>query len=257
MARPTKQDLATVVAMYDALDARDDEAALRLCAPDAALETRLETYRGHDELRAYRHDTQDSGFSTGSIEGYLITDDCIAALSAIRMTGAKSAIETGDKLLEAIELEDGLVKRWRVMGRDEGVEVLGLADRIEGIETLNTAFECFNRGDIDAALEQSHPDIVWNRGALTVGGGTLHGRAAVRDLLEPEVFENQQVELESIVGRNDRMLATVVFSARGSASGIEISNRGYQVWTMRDGKGGQLDFFQEREDALDFLFSDG
>ena len=142
------------------------------------------------------------------------------------------------------------------MGRDEVLDAFDLHGHRANLEALHLAFDAFNRGDFDAAMAKMHPDIEWHRGALMVGAETLHGVDAVRDLLEPDVFQNQEVELESIVARRSRYLATVVFSARGVGSGIELSNRGYHVWTVEDGKGRQFNFFAERDEALDFLFAD-
>ena len=101
-----------------------------------------------------------------------------------------------------------------------------------------------------------HPDLEWNRGENAIGDAVLRGTEAVRALLEPDAFDSQQLTIESIAFRGDRALVSVNFTVTGAGSGIEVSGRGHHVWTLRDRKASRMDFFAEREPAIELLFDD-
>ena len=55
---------------------------------------------------------------------------------------------------------------------------------------------------------------------------------------------------EEFIDAGERVLATVRFNGRGSASGVDVEARSYTVYTMRDGKIIAMEEFIERTDAL-------
>lgn len=255
MALPTRQDLELAIATYDAINGRDFESITRVAAPDGVLETRLETYRGHDELRRYYEEVVPTDL-TSTPQAFVLMEDGIVVLSEISMTGPSSRIASNERIVESWEIEDGLIRHLTVKGFGEGVESFGLAERLRDIDSLRTAYEHFNRAEFDAALSFADPDIELNRGAQNPEGEAIRGVDAVRRYLEPEIFEDQHLAIESIVVRGDRLLASVVFSIKATGSGIEMSNPGHQIWTTVAGKATRYDFFQFREEALEFLFED-
>ena len=120
----------------------------------------------------------------------------------------------------------------------------------ENVKRLRRGYEAFSRGDYDTALAWMHPEIEWHRGGASIEGGVVRGREAVKDFLRPEVFDRQVAEVEEILDYGDQLLATVLFHARGKASGIEIASRGYHLWTLENGLVVRTEMFQEREEAL-------
>ena len=52
------------------------------------------------------------------------------------------------------------------------------------IARLRTAYAAFNRGDFDSAVKPLDPQIEWTEPAEFPGGGTYHGRDAVRGYLQ-------------------------------------------------------------------------
>jgi ketosteroid isomerase-like protein len=123
----------------------------------------------------------------------------------------------------------------------------------EIIERLRRGYEAFNRGDFDAVVEFMHPDVVWDRGddaRVSIEGGVVRGREAVRDLLMPDIFADQQARVERMERNGDRVLVEAVFSARGRSSGIELETRSWHVWTMDDGRARRVRLFLDRDEAL-------
>ena len=49
----------------------------------------------------------------------------------------------------------------------------------ENVETVREAFEAFNRGDLDAALQRMHPDVQWETVSTFPDAGTYRGREDV------------------------------------------------------------------------------
>ena len=117
------------------------------------------------------------------------------------------------------------------------------------IETLRLAYEAASRGDWEAVLEPTDPDVV----LTTIRAGTHRGHEEVRrffeDLTAP--FEETVFEPEEFFERGDRIVVFVRFKARPSGAGGTIENRVGHLWTMRKGKLVRCETFPRREDALE------
>ena len=126
-----------------------------------------------------------------------------------------------------------------------------MAEDLEQAElTLRKAYDAFNRGDFDAAVESVHPEIEWERVAEVEG--KVHGREAVRQFMQPDVFASQKAEIVEITSHEgDKLLVHARFKGSFSGSGIELEQAGWQLWTIRDGLGGKLEVFLDRDQALE------
>jgi ketosteroid isomerase-like protein len=120
----------------------------------------------------------------------------------------------------------------------------------DAIRSIRRGYEAFNRGDFDAAVAEMHPEVEWQRAEWAPETTPLKGVEAVRAWMTPDIFEDQKVELEEVIENGDRVFVQGIFSGRATGSGIEISNRGWHVWTVRDGRGQRIQFFQDRAEAL-------
>jgi ketosteroid isomerase-like protein len=97
------------------------------------------------------------------------------------------------------------------------------------IERLRLAYEAFNRGDFDAAIEFAHPDIVFVRPGAQA---ELKGAEAMRTWMEPDAFESQVIEpLEFRVSGN-KVLVRHHATARGAVSGIDLEIEATTLWTF-------------------------
>ena len=99
----------------------------------------------------------------------------------------------------------------------------------EIIGRLRRAYEAYNRGDFDGAKEIAHPDIEFVRAG---GQATLVGSDALRAWMEPDAFEEMEIELCEIRINGNQFLVRQHSRARGAGSGIEMDADFWVVWTV-------------------------
>lgn len=115
---------------------------------------------------------------------------------------------------------------------------------------LRQGIDAFNRGDHEALLAQLTEDVAWKRvDGLPDQGGVIHGRAAVREFLKPDVFAAAHFELLEIVEAADTVLVHGRFQARGAGSGIELGVDAYVVYWFEAGLVRRVENWRRREDA--------
>jgi hypothetical protein len=107
-----------------------------------------------------------------------------------------------------------------------------MADRDEEIvASLRRIYEAFNRGDFDTAIAMAHPEIEY----VPPGGqSSLRGAEAVRAWMEPDAFEDNQVEPLEFSIHDNKVLVRQHATARGAGSGIELDMEIWAVWTLND-----------------------
>ncbi len=107
-----------------------------------------------------------------------------------------------------------------------------MADRDQEIvASLRRIYEAFNRGDFDAAIAVVHPEIE----VVPVGGqSSLRGAEAVRAWMEPDAFDEQQIEPLEFSIQGNKVLVRQHTRARGAGSGIELDVEIWAVWTLND-----------------------
>ena len=108
-----------------------------------------------------------------------------------------------------------------------------MADRgQEIVASLRRIYEAFNRGDFDAAIALMHPELEY----VPPGGqSSLRGAEAVRAWMEPDAFEENQVEPLEFSIHDNKVLVRQHARARGAGSGIELDLEIWGVWTLNDG----------------------
>src|SRR5437867_3107044 len=99
----------------------------------------------------------------------------------------------------------------------------------ENVEIVRRCYEAFNRGDFDAAMEVVHPEIEF---VLPGGGPPLTGKEAVRVWMEPDAFEEVEIEPLEFTVNGDRVLVRTRVRARGAGSGMELEVQVCAVWTL-------------------------
>ena len=118
------------------------------------------------------------------------------------------------------------------------------AEIVAGIERW---FDAFNRGDYDAAIAMTHPDIEYVGAA---GLPPVRGAAALRAWMEPDAFESQQIEALECTVAGDKVLIRQRTRARGAGSGIEMENETWGVCTVDDElRAVRLEIFQLDQEA--------
>jgi ketosteroid isomerase-like protein len=120
----------------------------------------------------------------------------------------------------------------------------------EMISSLRRAYEAFNRGDFDTAVELAHPEIEY---FPLAGQASLRGADALRAWMEPDAFEEQQIQPLEFRVHGNKVLVRHHVRARGAGSGIEIDLEAWVLWTLDDdGLATRLETFLPHQDAEAF-----
>jgi ketosteroid isomerase-like protein len=123
---------------------------------------------------------------------------------------------------------------------------MGGSDR----EIVQTAFEAFSRGDIDAVLDLCDPDVVVRDPERT--GTTFRGPDGLRQFFEEwlENWEEYRSEPVELTESGDEILVHAIQTGKGKLSGIEIEQDLFVVLRLRDGKFVEYRLYTKREGAL-------
>lgn len=123
---------------------------------------------------------------------------------------------------------------------------------MSGEELVRNAIDAINRGDVDGFLAQTHVDFEWTVLEASPLAGTYRGHEEVRAYVEEwtDTFADVRLEIEELVAMDDRVLAVVMGSGWGKASGVEVENRFCQLWTVSEGALARMHEYATREDAL-------
>lgn len=103
---------------------------------------------------------------------------------------------------------------------------------------LQKANAAVTAGDNEAFLSHCTDDIVWS----TVGGDTLHGKEAVRQLMKKEYTRPPEFNVRTLLEDGDYVVALGDITAEGPA-GKPTPHAYCDVWRFRDGKMAELRAF--------------
>jgi ketosteroid isomerase-like protein len=119
----------------------------------------------------------------------------------------------------------------------------------ENVELVRSALQAYVRGDHAGASAYLAPNVVWEIGQEL----PAHGPAAVRRMWKR--WESEWEELETVaedfIDAGDNVVVTISYRGRGRVSGIQVTERIFEVHTFRDGQCVRKIDFQERSDALE------
>jgi ketosteroid isomerase-like protein len=120
----------------------------------------------------------------------------------------------------------------------------------ENMDFMRQAFEAFEEGDVRALARFLHPDVQWKAVEDPVPrrgfDGVLASLAAWF-----EVWEEAHVDLEELEDAGASVIAVVNMRGRHAGSRSEVSERFFQVWTMRDGRITSFHEYKTRHEALE------
>jgi ketosteroid isomerase-like protein len=119
----------------------------------------------------------------------------------------------------------------------------------DNVQVVRCVIDAWNRHDLEAALELTHPQCE-NRSVQATE--TAYGREGVAATFRDwfETFDNYHAEPEDFVVSGDRVLVPTRQRARGKESGVQIDERVYQLYTVRDGMIIGFDEYSDEELAL-------
>ena len=108
------------------------------------------------------------------------------------------------------------------------------------VDTLRQGYEAYGRGDLEAAMEPWHDDIVWeNPNAQQLPRPGVHeGKDAVRELLQefPSYWDELSVSPDEFVEDGDTVVALGHVEAKAKETGRDIKYPFVHVWRFRDDK---------------------
>jgi ketosteroid isomerase-like protein len=128
-------------------------------------------------------------------------------------------------------------------------------DMKRAVQTIRDGYAAFNRGDYDAAAQNLHPEVIFQRVAEVEAA--LEGADAVRENMTPDVWQRQRVEIHDLEVIGESIVLDTTFHAEGAGSGIELDQAGFHLWRIKDGKGAEFRFFLDRDEAVAAARSSG
>lgn len=121
---------------------------------------------------------------------------------------------------------------------------------MDPVERVKLAHVLFNAGEFDDAIGMVSPDVEY----VPPGGQPpVRGADRLREWMEPDAFDAQQIEALELRAANDRVLVHGHARNRAAASGIEMELDFWSVWTLdEDGTIVRIQTFlrHEEEEAL-------
>src|SRR5437763_5390524 len=117
----------------------------------------------------------------------------------------------------------------------------------ETVDVIRELFSALDRNDLAAALDAFHPDVEWSPTEGSYQGIAGVGEAFI-EWLEP--WDEHRIEPEEFVADADQVLVTIHITARGEHSGMEIDQRFFQLYTVRDEKIRRMVEYVDREQAV-------
>jgi ketosteroid isomerase-like protein len=123
-----------------------------------------------------------------------------------------------------------------------------MSDRDEEIiARLRHFYESFNRHDFDAATKIADPEIEFLR---PEGQPPLVGTDALRAWMQPDAFEEQQLDPLEFRTNGNKVLVRSHARGRGAGSGIDVDVDFWAVWTLNDdGLATRLEFYLDYQEA--------
>lgn len=120
------------------------------------------------------------------------------------------------------------------------------------VSDLRAAYAAFNRGNIEAAVLPLDPQIEWIEPAAFPGGGTYHGREAVKGYLAQSraAWADAISEPERVITSGNRVVVFVHAWVRPKDGSKWRDTKLADVYTIQNGKAVQMRAFSDRQEAL-------
>ena len=124
----------------------------------------------------------------------------------------------------------------------------------ENVEIVRRAFDAYNRGDLDGALENFAPDAVWDwSNSRGFEAGVYRGHEEIRAFSQRflETFDDIRLELVDSIEVEDDLLVVENLAYLRGRDGIEVQTRSAWLITIRDGGTTSLTLYQTKQQALE------
>jgi ketosteroid isomerase-like protein len=123
----------------------------------------------------------------------------------------------------------------------------------ENVEIVRDAYEAWNSRDKYRLLNYVSEDFEFVNPDYAIESGTRRGRRGLAQALESfgAVFPEYAHEPHDLIDAGDNVLALVTFRARGHQGGVELHTDEQHLWTLGGGEVVRLEWFHDREAALE------
>ena len=125
----------------------------------------------------------------------------------------------------------------------------------ENVKLVESAFEAWNREDLDGFADHAAEDVAWVEVSGRPEGPATErvGRARMREGLGSlfDAFESYHLDVEQLHDLDDRVVAVVREVARGRASGLEVDGRWGYVITVENGEFARIEAYRDAAAALE------
>jgi ketosteroid isomerase-like protein len=125
----------------------------------------------------------------------------------------------------------------------------------DDIELVRKGYDALRQGDVDFVLTLIRPDIELevHTERPDIAETVYRGHDGfLRNMAElTEVFDDFTLEPEELVEGDERIMVVVRAAGRGKSSGVDIEQRLFHVWTIRDSKATRLEIYSDRATALE------
>jgi ketosteroid isomerase-like protein len=121
-------------------------------------------------------------------------------------------------------------------------------------DLVRRTLEAWKDKDLGVVLDCAHPEVELDWSA-SVGPfrGMYYGHAGMAEFWDLlwDAFEEFIPQIEACIDcGDDRLITDNPITARGKASGVDVTSRGATLWTFRDGKIVGQKLFQSLDEAL-------
>ena len=126
----------------------------------------------------------------------------------------------------------------------------------ESVDVLKAGMECFERRDVDGAIELLDPEVKWHPAFTALLGGettVFRGHDGAREAMRQfwEVFSETHFEVSEIRDLGDQALAIGTMRARGAESGAEIASPWAWLVRSKNGKATSIRAFTDPAEAIE------
>ena len=108
------------------------------------------------------------------------------------------------------------------------------------VDRIRDAYDAFERGDLDGALEPVSDDVVWEQAQGLPHGGTYRGLAEVRrNVFEPldrDWWSEFSAEAEELLDAGSDVVVVGRYRGVAKATGKVLDVPFVHVWTFADGR---------------------
>ncbi len=122
------------------------------------------------------------------------------------------------------------------------------------VDAVRRGFQLLAAGDVDGLVALAHPDFEFRPAiAGTSEDAVYRGGSGLRQYVSDvgEGWERFDQTPERFIASGDDVVVIIRLDARGSGSGVELSERVAAVWTLKEGKPWRGMGYTDPADALE------